>query len=84
MIEDTLTELGFVRTQNDEPHEDYWLYELYGAGTDMLVEIDADGWQVSRSPSAEEHKGQWIELASDLDEEALLRTIREQLAVEPN
>lgn len=66
MIEDALRERGFVQTLSDEPHEDYWLLEHSGVATDLLVESESDGWTVSRSPTGDEARGEWIEVRRGL------------------
>lgn len=66
---------GFVHHLQDEPHEDYWLLEG-GAGPDLLVEDEGEGWCISRMPRDDEPRGMWVELSSKLDEETCAAEVR--------
>ena len=72
MMEEALRKRGFENTCSDEPHENYWMLETYGAGTDILAEREPTGWSVARSPRGNEPQGSWTILGRELgDPEAL-------------
>lgn len=79
-VEERLLEEGFVNHRSDEPYEDYWILET-GIMPDLLVEQEGPGWRICRTPTGDEPRGEWVDVASGLDQKACVSAV-EALLVE--
>lgn len=78
-VEERLEAEGFVHHVSDEPHEDHWILES-GIQPDLLVEKDGRGWCLYRTPVDGEFRGQWVDIAAGLGEEACISAVDAFLA----
>jgi len=78
-MEKRLLEEGFVNHRSDEPYEDCWILET-GIMPDLLVEQEGAGWRICRTPTDDEPRGEWVDVASGLDQEACIAAVEALLA----
>jgi len=78
-VEERLQAEGFVNHRSDEPYEDYWILET-GVAPDLLVENEGSGWRLCRTPVDDEKRGEWVDIASGLDQNACISAVEAFLA----
>ena len=72
VVELLLQSIGFELTDTEEPRERSWM--LDGTDPQVLAEMESGGWRISRTPSQDEPKSEWIDHAVGLShEDACLR-----------
>lgn len=78
-VEERLEHEGFTHYLNDEPYEDHWILET-GIAPDLLVEMESGGWRLCRTPVGDEPRGEWVDIATGLDQKACIAAVDAFLA----
>lgn len=70
---------GFRHVYNEEPYEDHFILDGLPCDSSFLVDIDANGFTVARTPQECERPGEWHVLGTALKPDAMMNLVRAEL-----